>query len=90
MNLTSLITRITRKVYSVAVSLHIHGLRAAVAGANLRVKRAHKDMNLTRALADSAVAEFERSVDRFNREKINLDTVRFAAIAEAKQIGGAL
>ena len=90
MTITSLIARVTRKVHSAAVGLHLRGLRAAVSGAHLRVKRAHKDMSLTRAIADQAIMEFEGNVARFNQEKINLDTVRFAAIAEAKQIGGAL
>lgn len=90
MNITSSITRATRRIHSLAVALHMMGLRAAIKGATIRASRAVDSMNKARAVADVALDAFEESVSVVNDRKVDLETVRIAANIEAKQIGGTL
>ena len=90
MNITSIIVATTRRIHAGAVTLHLQGLRAAVAGADLRVRRASGGMARAEAIANAAMQDFSASVKQYNTTKIARDTTRMAAITEAHQIGGAL
>lgn len=84
------LARATRAVHQFAVSLHIKSLRLTVAAAEAKARMRASESDIAESVADAAMHAAIDAEIGAARARVAARTVKQAAQAEAKLIGGVL